>query len=629
MLAIEFVASPGSAGSVAPGTRVVVLDETWSSAEDGDPDVVPIHRILARALVAADGFQALPLIDDWAEAAGLVDELTIDGIAWWYRIREGMVGWLHQRLIWRAVLDDLEGSDRIGSVRIPEAETALIDVARGSGIDRVEVVTGPAADAPTTAAASAPASSGLRGLLRRVLPSAESDAPTSPPPSARLGAIGDLDARVERLKGGHRLLVLSNTGIHEAAGLDGASRRAADPLLGPVIDRLRSEGEHPIVLALGVDHRDAERWAAAADDPDVLPASVLATRWGRSEDTAGGVEEASDRLSRSDMPRLAVGGCDFTDAAIAEIRRMLRSTVATSIRQVPRVSRALEELRPSAIVLTHEGIRTPWLIGARRAGIPIHAVQHGVIYPAHPGYRHPRDARWPLPDTTFVFGPYERDVLTEVGGYLPTEVEVSGSPRVDDGAASTADASERAAIRRELSVGPEDRLLLISTTFSPLGRTYLLNAFRAVLGGPLPGIHLLFKQHPGETDDGPYRALIEGMAVAGGWTAPRISVVRGRELYQLLHAADAHLGSFSTVLTDAVVTGTSNLIADTDPAIDVLGYVAAGVARPVGSPRDLLAALADGRPMHVDARAAFLERHFRPGDAVARIVARIGSATPV
>ena len=630
MFAVEFVPSRASTGSTRPGTTVVVLDETWAGASDGDPDVIPIHELLAPALVAADGFgRALRLIDDWADAAGLVDALTIDRIAWWYRIREGMVGWLHERLIWRAVLDELERSTEIGTVRVPEGQAALIDVARGSGIGVVEVVVASEPDPPAAASETPPAASGLRGLLRRVRPPAESSSPPTPAPKATVDVASDLDGRVERLKAGHRLLILSNTGIHEAAGPDGATDKAADPLLGPVIDRLRAEGERPIIVALGVDHRDAERWAQVAGDPDVLPASIVATRWGRPEDAAEGVETASESLSRADQPRLAVDGCDLTDAAIAEIRRVLKSTVATSIRQVPRVSRALDELRPSAILLTHEGIRTPWLIAARRAGIPIHAVQHGVIYPTHPGYRHPRDPRWPLPDTTFVFGPYERDVLTDVGGYLPGEVEVSGSPRAGDGTAATSDEGERRTIRDELGVRQGDRLLLISTTFSPLGRWYLLSALRVVLNGPLPRVHLLFKQHPGETDDGPYRAVMEGMATAGGWSAPPMSVVRGRDLYTLLRASDAHLGYQSTVLTDAVVVGTPNLIAHVPPVVDFLGYVEAGVARPVDSPDALLAALDQGSAIDPAARTAFVERHFSPGDAAGRIVARVRSATLV
>ena len=54
------------------------------------------------------------------------------------------------------------------------------------------------------------------------------------------------------------------------------------------------------------------------------------------------------------------------------------------------------------------------------------------------------------------------------------------------------------------------------------------------------------------------------------------------DLYRLLRAADAHLGMHSTVLTDAVVVGTPNLIATVDAYTDILGYIPAGVARPVG-----------------------------------------------
>jgi hypothetical protein len=49
----------------------------------------------------------------------------------------------------------------------------------------------------------------------------------------------------------------------------------------------------------------------------------------------------------------------------------------------------------------------------------------------------------------------------------------------------------------------------------------------------------------------------------------------------------------------------------------------------VASPEALLTALDEGSAIDPDARSAFLERHFAPGDAVGRIVARLGSATPV
>lgn len=620
MTTITFVESADIPADTATEGRVVVLDEAWSSAAD-DLGSVPIHRLMGGALVEADGLaQGIRRIDAWADAVGIVDALTIDGVPWWFRIREAVVGWLHERLIWLAVIEGLRRSGPIDVVRIPMAHAALIDVARGSGLDVRIAESQPPLGAGTPRAPSFGGAALARLVARFTRPAVAP--PTSRPPRATSlhpSTMAELDERIARLGAEPRIMILTNTGIQERVERAGAGPHFADPLLGPVIDRLRSDGERPIVVALGLDHRDGDRWKVAQRDPDLVPGSILANRWRGMEDGDSGVEEALGRLPGPDAPPLAVGDCDLSVAVRAEIERLFRSTVLTSIRQVPRIGRLIDELRPRAILLTHEGIRTPWLIAARRAGVPIQAVQHGMIYPTHAGYRRPRIAGWPSPDTMYVFGPYERDVLVEVGGYLPSEVVVSGSPRFDS-SPSSPDPGERESIRAELGVRAGDRLLLVSTSFSTLGRKYMLNALRVVLGGPLPGVHLVFKQHPGETDDGPYQALVEGMAAAGGWTPPAMSVVRGRDLYALLRAADAHLGYVSTVLTDAVATATPNLIADVAPPVDVLGYVAAGVAIPIGSPEALLAALANGRAMDGPARTAFLERHFADGDATARIV---------
>jgi hypothetical protein len=102
--------------------------------------------------------------------------------------------------------------------------------------------------------------------------------------------------------------------------------------------------------------------------------------------------------------------------------------------------------------------------------------------------------------------------------------------------------------------------------------------------------------------------------------------VKAIDLYRLLAAADAHLGSYSTVLTEATVLGTPNLLAAADAGGDLLDYVAAGVARPVSDGADLLRELdaaADARhdPAAEAARAAFVHEHFLEGQAAPRIAA--------
>jgi hypothetical protein len=176
-------------------------------------------------------------------------------------------------------------------------------------------------------------------------------------------------------------------------------------------------------------------------------------------------------------------------------------------------------------------------------------------------------------------------------------------------------------------VRPGDRMVVISTTREAVHRRfYWPHALARLLDGPLPATHLVFKLHPAEGDDGTYRELVEGLARAGGREAPPVSVVRDIDLFALLRAADAHLGLYSTVLTDAVVAGTPNLIAETQARVDLLGYVAASVALPVHDHSGFRSALDELAPPDPTARGAFLDDHFRPGDATGRIVAEIRRA---
>ena len=84
------------------------------------------------------------------------------------------------------------------------------------------------------------------------------------------------------------------------------------------------------------------------------------------------------------------------------------------------------------ILLADEYHRQDWLAAAAAEGVPVAAVQHGVIAPLHTGYVHrTRPPELRLPGRTYVFGTWERDVLTRTSVYRPEEVVVGGSPRLD------------------------------------------------------------------------------------------------------------------------------------------------------------------------------------------------------
>ena len=206
-----------------------------------------------------------------------------------------------------------------------------------------------------------------------------------------------------------------------------------------------------------------------------------------------------------------------------------------------------------------------------------------------------------LADRTYVFGDWERRMLTDVSVYRSDEVRVSGSPRLDlvapvsSAEPGPATEDDRASVRAELGIEPH-RLVIIPGTLVPLiVASTIRSPWPPSWTGRSPGVHLVVKLHPGEPDEGPLsggdrrsRTLTRLRA------ASRHEIVQSVDLYRLLRAADAHVGAQLTVLTEAVATGTLNLLADTVSAADLLGYVDAGVAIPIRDGGDLLAALNKG-----------------------------------
>ena len=236
----------------------------------------------------------------------------------------------------------------------------------------------------------------------------------------------------------------------------------------------------------------------------------------------------------------------------------------------------LRVLRPAVLFTDREASRTGWLAAARLAGVPSVTVQHGMIYPSSPEYFQARHAGRVRPDVTCVFGEYERDLLVGGAGFEPASVVVTGSPRPlasDD----RVESGDREAVRRELGIRDGDRLLVVSVAHNEvLGELHTFGLLERTLGGPLPGIHVVIKLHPQDQGEPRHEVLLRGLAAARGYEAPRVSIVKDLDLYRLLRAADAHLGQYSTVLSDAVVAGTPNLIAVGQAHADSLDYVGAG-----------------------------------------------------
>ena len=399
--------------------------------------------------------------------------------------------------------------------------------------------------------------------------------------------------------------------------------RLMNPFLGPIIDRLRRTTLDPIEVDIRSQMADDVAWQRLRDRASArtLPVDVLGMgvqpitmRAARQE-----ASPAADRIAAGHTP-LVVSGVDLGPTLTALVAGRARRILSLALHDIPRIRALLRRLRPAGVLLADEYHRQDWLAAAAAEGIPTAAIQHGVIHPWHPGYVHrTRPATLRIPDRTYVFGAWERTLLTGSSVYRDDEVIVGGSPRLDLVTPSVAD---RDALRQELGVAPGDRLIVLSGTWGAMDRRFAYPiALIGLFDRPIPNVHVVVKRHPTERDEGPYQRIFDRAALDAGYPPLSLMIVQSIDLYRLLAAADAHLGIHSTLLTEAVVAGTPNLLASGLQATDLLGYVAAGVAVPVRDGADLIAALGRTRAELIDeaACAAFIRDHFEPGVASQRI----------
>lgn len=417
-----------------------------------------------------------------------------------------------------------------------------------------------------------------------------------------------------------RLLVV-NAHLPQRINTPGGPR-VMNAYLGPIVDRLRGGRLDPIELDLRADLANDEHWDRL-DGPH--SARLLSWYAMTLEETGFSLTSAralSKRLAEeiaADPTPLPLDGVDLGPSLRRVVSRRVGGGLPRRVQEIAQIRALLRRLRPAGILLADEYHRQDWLAAAALESVPVAAVQHGVIHDTHVGYVHrTRIPELRLPDRTYVFGAWERSVLLRESVYRADEVVVGGSPRLD---LVRAEPANPEALRRELGVEPGRRLVVLSGSWGPLQRRFFYPiALRHLFDRELEGVHLVVKLHPTEADEGPYRAVIEAVAERAGFRPPPITIVQDVDLYDLLRAADAHLGVRSTVLTEAVVVGTPNLLAAGLAGYDHLDYVKSGVAVPVHDGGELQAALSsDALTVSEEARDAFVAAHFDPGGGAQRI----------
>jgi hypothetical protein len=644
VLRFEPVAPPAPPAQSDVGTRIAVLDTTWTPTADeaSAGGLISVRDVAGTILGSVDLLtEATRLLDSWVAATSVVEDMSIDGTSMWFYVRLHDHGWLQQRILWTLIVDAIVRSVAPSRIEVGAgADPVLVEVARliaardgmpfrASGAPGTPGSGGPRMGldlAPPESAASRRSPAVIQRVRRRLRAILGRPAPTDRRAAERAQRRDFVARRLERLAAepASRLLVVLEHARQRVETPQGP--RDINPYLGPIVDRLRGGPLHPVEIETTARLDDDVAWArlVAPDGERLLPASVIWQGGTKPEEAATGaavedVEAIAGRIAGSEAP-LIVAGVDLGPMLASHVAAQARNLLPRKRRAVERIQALIRTLHPAGILLADEYHRQDWLIAAAAEGVPVAAVQHGILYPTHNGYVHAtRPPSLRLPNRTYVFGRWERDVLVHDSVFRPDEVVVGGSPRSD---LFRPGAVDRQLVRAELGVAAGDRMVVVSGTNGSMHRQFHLPlALSMLVDQPLSGIHIVIKQHPGEPDEGPYRAVIERAAAARGFPAPPVTVVRSIDLYRLLAAADAHLGVHSTVLTEAVITGTLNLMFAALATADLLGYADAGVAVPFRSGADVLAALAaaEAHPVDRAARKAFLDLHFEPGDASQRI----------
>jgi glycosyltransferase involved in cell wall biosynthesis len=620
-LAIRFV---HEAGDLRGGSDIeVVLDPTWVA-----PSTSASDRSLAARDVVDDVFssgeldaEAMQRVDEWADRAMVVERTTVEGTSFWFGLRLQFLNWMMSTILWLGVIRRLvDEHPEVGLLECPiDADPQLIEMcelfaeARGISFE----ASPPAAPVPPDRDGKAPPDLSLE---RPTDPVGRLLWTIWPPPAVRHQ--GALERRLQRLEQHDRgkVLVVEAHVPQRVNGPDGP--RLVNAYLGPIVERLAATPLDPIEMNIRSDPASDVDWRRlnGPRGSRSLSQQVLEAP---ADFSPAAARERAHALAASigaDTSEIVIDGVDVAPTLRRVVARRVASSLPRREREVAEIRALLQRLEPAAVLIADEYHRQDWLAAAYLEGVPTAAVQHGMIHPTHVGYiHHRRPEELRLPERTYVFGSWERDMLVEKSVYKPDEVVVGGSPRLD------LVSSERVSVpglRHALGIEDGKQLVVLSGTWGQLDRQFEYPiALHQLFDRPLPGVHLVVKLHPSEPDEGPYRAVIENTAAAAGFEPPSISVVQDVDLYELLAAADAHLGIRSTVVTEAVLVGTPNLLASGLLGGDPLEYVRSGVAIPVRDGGDLLAALARLKNQRPSAakRRAFVNAHFDPDGGARRI----------
>jgi hypothetical protein len=300
------------------------------------------------------------------------------------------------------------------------------------------------------------------------------------------------------------------------------------------------------------------------------------------------------------------------------------------IEHIEMAKRMIEKERPKLILMETEfaNFQRTLVIAGKQKGIPVLAVQHGVITPTYNGYIYAKEdispegsvksPYCPIPDKTVVYGQYDKDILTKLSAYPEDSVVVTGSPRYD--IIYQADKIyDKNKICKQLNLDQSKKMILWTTQTHGLPIDENDKNISAVYNAvkSLKNVQLVIKLHPAEdqkaslyTKDKSFEPVIIG---------------RNADTLALIFTCDLLIARYSTTVMEAVALNKPVIILNLSGEPDPVDYVKEDVALGVYKEEDLTPAfeklLKDDSELAGN-RKKYIEKHLYKidGKATERVV---------
>lgn len=424
--------------------------------------------------------------------------------------------------------------------------------------------------------------------------------------------------------------------VHRAFWQAGRDDGSAESYIGPVLTVLERQAAPGEIRYVGIGPSSnfrVRRWwhplAPNTGGPSVTPIERLAP-WAALRESHG-VWKARRRhfdvMSGSDDLRDAatIAGVDCWPIVREQLAGVSWLQWPWSARAMDEARAALSALQPRTAVTYAEagGWGRALVLEARRRGISSIGLQHGFIYHRWLNYLHEQDemdagqgtdAGFPAPTLTLVFDDYAARHLQTHGRFPPRAVRVTGSPKLDALTANLAGLAPEAVSATRRHVGATDQEAIVLLTTKETQVRSVLPALAAAVAS-IPGVRLVIKPHPGESEaayDQAVRANSRVRVVAS--TMP---------LAALLGAARAVVTVNSTVALDAAVLGIPALVIglpnNLSPFVDAGALAGARSTAEIGQQLQRILYDEGFRLQLERAREAFLDRYAMRSTGVAAV----------